>query len=150
MAPDVPGFRTFCPTRWTVRASSLESVIKNYAVLQGLWEEARDIAKDSETHARIIRVQSTMTTFDYLWVRLGERILKHTGNLSKTLQNPILTASEGQQVAELTCQTLEQIRTTESFDLFWENMILQQEKEVNQPVLQRRRKASAQLAQVQD
>ena len=47
-------------------------------------------------------------------------------------------------VSELTCRTLEQIRTTESFDLFWENvMTLQQEKEVNKPVLPRKRKAPA-------
>ena len=30
MAPDVPGFKTLCPTRWTVRASFLNSVITNY------------------------------------------------------------------------------------------------------------------------
>ena len=84
-------------------------------------------------------------TFDYLFgLVLGERILKHTDNLSKTLQNPALTASEGQQVAELTCRTLEQIRTTDSFDLFWQNvMMLQQEEGVNEPVLPRKRKAPA-------
>lgn len=142
MAPDVPGFRTLCPTRWTVRASSLESVVNNYTVLQELWEEARDIVKDSETRARIIGVQSMMMTFDYLFgIVLGERILKHTDNLSKTLQNPALTASDGQEIAELTCRTLEQIRTTDSFDLFWQNLIaLQQDKGVNDPVLPRKRK----------
>ena len=35
-----------CPTRWTVRGDSLESVLRNYAVLQGLWEEAREIVTD--------------------------------------------------------------------------------------------------------
>ena len=75
---------------------------------------------------------------------MGERILKHTDNLSKTLQNPALTASEGQQVAELTCRTLEQIQTTESFDLFWQNVMTQQEeKGINEPVLPRKRKAPA-------
>ena len=72
----------------------------------------------------------------------GEWILKHTDNLSKMLQNPSLTASEGQQVAKLTCRTLEQIQTTESFDLFWQNlMLLQTEKGVNEPALPRKRKA---------
>ena len=80
--------------------------LRNYAVLQGLWKEGREIVTDSETHAWIIGVQAC----------LGEWILKHTDNLSKTLQNLSLTA--GQQVAKLTCRTLEQIRTTESFDLF--------------------------------
>ena len=34
LAPDSAGFRVLCPTRWTVRASSLKSVLDNYAVLQ--------------------------------------------------------------------------------------------------------------------
>ena len=92
--------RTLCPTRWTVRAASLSSVLNNYAVFQGLWEEARDVAKDSDVRARIIGVQATMTKFEYLFgVMLGEYILSHTDNLSKTVQNPKLTSSEGQSIA---------------------------------------------------
>jgi len=36
------------PTQWT---ASLESVINNYIVLQQVWEEAKDIATDSEFHS---------------------------------------------------------------------------------------------------
>ena len=37
LAPDTPGgVRVLCPTRWTVHAQSLESIIKNYTVLQEL------------------------------------------------------------------------------------------------------------------
>ena len=128
-----------------MRASSLESVINNYAVFQALWEDAKDIVKDSETRARIIGVQATMTTFAYFFgLVLGERILKHTDNLSKTLQKPSLTAFEGQEIAELTCQTLQKIRTDESFDQFWQNiMLLKEQKGVSEPVLPRKRKAPA-------
>ena len=110
LASDSPGFRTLCPTKWTVRAASLESVLKNYDVSQQLWEEALEVATDSEVHARIVGVQTTITKFEYLFgVILGDCILNHTDNLSKTLQNPSLTASEGQYIAELTCQTLKKI-----------------------------------------
>ena len=55
ISPELPGFRTLCPTRWTLRVSSLESVILcNYAVFLALWEDAKEIVKDSETRARII------------------------------------------------------------------------------------------------
>lgn len=37
--PATPGFRTLCPTRWTVRAASLKSVIDDYTVLQDIWGE---------------------------------------------------------------------------------------------------------------
>ena len=145
LAPDTPGFRTLCPTRWTVRAASLSSVLNNYAVFQGLWEEARDVAKDSDVRARIIGVQATMTKFEYLFgVMLGECILSHTDNLSKTLQNPKLTSSEGQSIAELTCQTLVRIRNDEAYDIFWEKVCTMQAKfDIDDPTLPRRRKAPA-------
>ena len=73
-----------CSTRWTVRAASLSSVFNNYAVFQGLWEEALNVAKESDVHARIIGVQATMSKFEYLFdVMLGECLLSHTDNLSK-------------------------------------------------------------------
>ena len=33
LATDTPSFRVLCPTRWTVRAASLQSVLDNYEVL---------------------------------------------------------------------------------------------------------------------
>ena len=49
MEPGSPGIRTLCPTRWTVRANAMESIIKNYQILQELWEKAADIIHDTET-----------------------------------------------------------------------------------------------------
>ena len=37
LAPGSPGIRSLCPTRWTVRAESLATILSNYAVLQELW-----------------------------------------------------------------------------------------------------------------
>ena len=115
----------------------------NYGVLQELWEEALDVSTDSEVRTRIIGVQTTMTRFEYLFgTVLGECVLNHTDNLSKSLQNPSLTSSEGQSIAELTCKTLERIRTDEAYDLFWEKVSLLQTKlDVSDPVLPRKRKA---------
>ena len=45
-------------------------------------------------------------------------------------------------MADLTCQILEKIRNDELFDLFWQTVILfQQDLEVNEPAISRRRKA---------
>ena len=72
LAPDLPGFQTLCPTRWTVKASSLESVLNNYKVFQALWQEAQEVASDSESHTGITRVEFKMGTFPYLFgVLLG-------------------------------------------------------------------------------
>lgn len=120
----------------------MESVLSNYKVFQALWEEAKEIAPDSETRTRIAGVEFKMSTFPYLFgVLLGECVLKHTDNLSKTLQTSTLTAAEAHHVANLTCQTLERIRDDKSFDLFWEKALkLQSTLDVDEPVLPRMRK----------
>ena len=43
MAPDTPGIRVLCPTRWTVRAEALQSILENYQVLLELWIESVDM-----------------------------------------------------------------------------------------------------------
>ena len=50
-------------------------------VLQHLWEEAESVTKESDIRARLIGVGSQMT---YFGVYLGEMVLRHTDNLSKT------------------------------------------------------------------
>ena len=40
-----------CPTRWTVRANALASIIENYVVLQDTWDEALEVAKDTNSKA---------------------------------------------------------------------------------------------------
>ena len=146
-SPETPGFRTLCPTRWTVRGCSLESILENYSVFEMLWEEVRETSTDSETRARVTGVQATMETFEYLFgLTLGQRIFKHTDNLSRTIQNPSLTAFEAQDLAKKTIQTLQRIRNEESYDLFWERMlILKRDKKVNDPVLPRKRRAPVRI-----
>jgi len=144
LAPETPGFRTLCPTRWTVRALSLQSVIDNFDVLQELWDEVLDASTDSEARARIGGVKANMKTFDFVFgLVLGQRLLAHTDNL-KTMQSPKITASEAQHVADLTCQTLLKTRDDTSFDLFWQFVIQIQERyDINAPELPRRRKVPA-------
>ena len=112
--------KLLCPTRWTVRADSLHSIIDNYSELLETWDRANDIARDTETKARIQGVASQMETFDFMFgTYLGELILKHTDNLSKTLQHKTCSAAEGQKIAGLVVKTLEAIRSEDSFNLFW-------------------------------
>ena len=90
----------------------------------------------------IIGVQAEFKTFWYfLGLLLGELILKHSDNLSKTLQSSELSASEGQQIATMTVKTLQSLRSDSNFDLFWRKAeITRQKLDVNDPVLPRKRK----------
>ena len=144
LAPDTPGFRTLCPTRWTVRANSLQSVVDNYIVLQDLWEESYSESKDIDIRARIKGVDAQMKTFDFLFgVILEQSILRHTDNLSKGLQHEVLSASEGQTMALLTLETLSKFRSDESFDVFYEDVKAKAETvDVTEPTMPRKRKMS--------
>ncbi len=42
LSPETMGIRPLCPTRWTVRAESLRSVILNYSVIHSVLEEIID------------------------------------------------------------------------------------------------------------
>ena len=88
LVPDCPGFRVLCPTRWTVRAASLKSIIDNYSALQELWHVSRGDVADPSVKARIIGVQSQFCTFNFYYgAQLGFLLLQHSDN---TLQSPKL------------------------------------------------------------
>ena len=123
LALGTPGLRVLCPTRWTVRAQSLESVLKNYTVLQELWIDCEDFVKDADARAWINGVSAQMKFFDFFGVVLGELVLMHSDNLSKTLQHKHLSAAEGQATAALSVKTIEKIRDDKSFDLFWAKVL---------------------------
>ena len=63
LAPEISGFRVLCPTRWTVRAASLQSVIDNWIPLQELWDESLETNLESDVKSRVIGVKHQMGTF---------------------------------------------------------------------------------------
>ena len=54
LATDTSTFRILFPTRWTVFAASLQSVLDNSEVLLSVWEESKNSQIDSEMKARIL------------------------------------------------------------------------------------------------
>ncbi len=139
---DTMGIRVLCPTRWTVRAQALQSIITNYEPLQMLWEELLTFVKDTEMKSRIQGVATCMESFDFFFgASLGELLLRHSDNLSKALQSTSMSAAEGQKIAEMTVITLQSMRSDENFTLFWSLVKLKgSELNVNDPTMPRRRK----------
>lgn len=140
-----PGIRVLCPTRWTVRAEALASILGNYETLLSTWEECVELVRDTESKARINGVCSQMKTFDFLFgVVLGEMILRHSDNLSQTLQKRTTSAAEGQVIAKMVIDTIAKLRT--EFDLFWEKVVkIAESVEIEEPQLPRQRKVPRRL-----
>ena len=86
LCPGTPAVHVLCPTRWTIRAESLQSVIDNYTALLKTWQESLQATKDTEMRARIIGVSSQMNTFPFFGVMLGQLLFSHSDNFSRTLQ----------------------------------------------------------------
>ena len=57
-APGSSGYRTLCPTRWTVRAVSLQSILESWDVFQELWDEILERRVDPEVGGRVVGVQT--------------------------------------------------------------------------------------------
>ena len=69
--------------------------------------ESLQVVKETELRIRIIGVSTQMETFQYFYgVTVGELILQHTDNLSRTLQKSDISAAQGQEIAGLTIKTL--------------------------------------------
>ena len=143
--PTPVGIRALCPTRWTVRGDSLESILLNYEALLQLWDECLEsrVRLDPDIKARIIGVKSVMTEFRFVFgLKVSEVILKMTDNLSRTLQKSSISAAEAQHLASLSVATLQGMRTTETWTVFYASVeALQQKLGVSDAVLPRKRKA---------
>ena len=145
LAPKTPGFRVLCPTRWTVRAASLQSVIDNWIPLQELWDESLETNLESEVKSRVTGVKHQMEAFDYYFgVSLRTQIQRISDNLSKTLQDAHISASEEQAVSSLIVKTLGKMRSDDHFNLFWETVTHKANAlEVSEPSLPCRRQRPA-------
>ena len=64
LASETIGVHVLCPTQWTVRAASLQSILDNYKVLLAIWEESQESPLDSETRAGIVGVEAQMANFN--------------------------------------------------------------------------------------
>ncbi|KAL5506795.1 hypothetical protein EMCRGX_G008535 [Ephydatia muelleri] len=102
---------TFSPRREAIfRANRQENdmltdssaSVANYTILMNTWDEATRVARDMETKARILGVQSQMKKFSFMFG---------------------VYLAEGQNVAGMVVRTLEKLRSSEAFDLFWQQSL---------------------------
>ena len=84
IAPDTPGFRVLCPTRWTGRDKRLKSVEDNYAVLHNLWTSVLGGSIDPD----VCGVKSRMESFNFFRIRPGQLVLITLTTFQPPCRNP--------------------------------------------------------------
>ena len=105
---------------------TLKSIIDNWTEKNSVWTISFEENSDPEMRGGTIGVQAQMVKFAYFFgINILQILLRQSDNLSKTLQNPKITASEGQiadhsKLSNLTVKTLISLRS-DTF-ILWEKL----------------------------
>lgn len=148
LAPASPGMKPLCPTRWTVRAESLRSIILNYTVILAVLQEIVEEYKGNfEACCQARGILAAMEKFHFLFgITLSEQIFSITDSLSKAFQKKDLSAIVAKKGASLVIATLKELRCDSKFSEFWKEVTDKAIKlDVGEPTLPRRRKLPPRL-----
>ena len=117
-----PGLRTLCPTRWTIRHASINSVLLNYKVLQETLDEVQKGRDDYAAKAR--GILSRMETFEiYFGLKLAYLIFATSEQLLINMQAVKMTIQEAVHGAELLVSRLKSLRNESEFHSFYEKCV---------------------------
>ena len=107
-----------------------------------LWHWSLERLNDTEMKARVHGAIASMKKFEFFFgCQLGAEIFRFTDNLSRALQNPSLSATDGQVVAGNVVKLLEGKRNDGSFNNFWDNLLsLRNQYDIEEPKLPRKQK----------
>ena len=130
-----------CLTKWTGRSETFRSILEDYVSFLQMWESMLESRLDTDARAHVHGFNSQMRTFDFSGLNLLFNLLRHTDNLSKTLQNPLMSVVEGQRLSAMTVTTLELTRNEEAFELFWGKTLTESAMlDIGHPTVPRKRK----------
>lgn len=137
---NTPSLRMVCPTRWTVRHTSISSILQNYGVLLTALEEIQLGHDDYAAKASGLLAQ--MRSFDiYFALKLAYLCFSAAEQLSINLQSVDLTVQEALNGARLLRSHLQTLRNDGYFDSFYDSVCQQSSILTDDPYLPRQRRA---------
>ena len=139
-----PSLRPLCPTRWTVRHSAIDSILKNYHNLMSSLEIIQQGHDEYAAKGKGLLMQ--MECFDtFFSLKLAYLIFSAAEQFSVNLQAKDTTISEGIKGASLLKRHYTLMRTDESFSTFYERILRESEGLTDEPVLPRYRRIPRRL-----
>ena len=139
-----PALRKLCPTRWTVRHSSFDSIMKNYEALMSALEVIQQGHDEHAAKAKGLLTQ--MESFEtFFSLKLGYGIFSAAEQLSINLQAKDITVAEGIRGAHLLRSHYTSMRSDESFATFYQDTLKSSSGLTDEPVLPRYRKVPRRL-----
>ena len=134
-----PSLRILCPTRWTVRHSSITSILKNYRILMVALEQIQ-VGHD-EYAAKASRLLNEMEQFNtYFGLKLALQIFAPTEQFSINLQAVDVTVQEALRGAALLVSHLKSLMTETVYNCFYDHTVEESGTLTEEPKLPRIRK----------
>ncbi|XP_065900823.1 zinc finger MYM-type protein 1-like [Dysidea avara] len=134
-----PHLRMLCPTRWTVRHSSIFSILKNYSTIQSALDE---ISKGHDEYAaKANGMASKMDNFDtFFGLKLAYLIFSAAEQVSINIQAKDVTVQEAVRGAQLLITHLNSMRNEARFNSFYSEVMRESVNLTAEPTLPRQRK----------
>ena len=139
-----PSLRMLCPTRWTVRHTSIDSIIRNYQILQTALEEIHH--GHDEYAAKASGLMARMEQFDtYFALKLAHLVFSAAEQLSINMQAKDITIQEAINGAKLLTTHFKSLRNEAKFDFFYDRVCQDCRHLTEEPRLPRPRKIPRRL-----
>ena len=139
-----PSLRMLCPTRWTIRYTSIDGIIRNFQILQTALEEIQQ--GHDEYAAKASGLMVRMENFDtYFALKLAYLVFSAAEQLSVNLQAKDITVQEAINGAKLLTTHLMSLRNEVRFNIFYDRVCQDCRDLTEEPQLPRHRKRPRRL-----
>ncbi len=136
-----PSIKPLCPTRWTVRTSAIDSVLKNYLVLMETLEKISEDANSSDAKAKAAGLATCLEQFrTFFGLKLCHLVFSAIEQLSTTLQGNTITAEIAIQARDAAMAYLRRQRCEEAFNSFYDYVVQDADDKTEEPKLPRRKR----------
>lgn len=141
-----PALRPLCPTRWTMRVSSIESVCSNYNELLDFLQEMSD-ADRSEMGAKSSGYLKQLKTFSMFFsLKLLFIVFSTSESAAKSLQSPKLSLTKAHGIITALSVIWQNMRCDSRYEEFWSKLTSEADiLGIDIPVLPRARKIPRRL-----
>uniref|UniRef100_A0A8D8ETT4 Zinc finger MYM-type protein 1 n=4 Tax=Culex pipiens TaxID=7175 RepID=A0A8D8ETT4_CULPI len=130
--------RPLCPTRWSVRFTSMNSILNNYRALVEFMEtlSTKDRTDSGAKAAGFLRVLNSFNF--YCVLNFLVKFFAHIDSVNTALQSIKINVEQGHRMVSTLKDTISHMK--EDFESVWEQICLKKPEEVSPPELPRRRK----------
>lgn len=137
-ANDQAGLRPLCPTRWTMRASSILRILKNFEELLEFFETFSAEDKTEAGYKCEGYLESMLQFKTYFFLRLYFHAMNPVEDVNEKIQCPHLSVADLEKIYEGLICILNGRR--DSFEHFWELCLKEKPSQVDDPSLPRNRR----------